>query len=108
MTKSDLASLCDGLNNYTIKTHKPWNKINCRLNHGDRISWYYKDEEKFWKEEGLEPQKYTSWSGIVVSKPVSEGGRGALDFSDAVVICDRQPCEKFNPDVFLGCFTKIN
>ncbi len=74
-------------------------KIKCDLNHGQRVAWYYKDEEKFWKEEQVEPRKYTSWSGLILGKPGLETSGHNLDYTDCVLVIDSEPCEKCYPEI---------
>jgi hypothetical protein len=75
-----------------------YEKIKVELKFGQRITWYFKEDLEFYKRERISPRKYAGYSGIIITAPDKESG-GILDPDICVVIEDRYPCEKCNPEV---------
>lgn len=63
---------------------------------GERIGWWYKDDETFMAGEGLpHPKNNPPYSGIVVARPDAEIGY-KIAAEDAVIVMDCYPVEKCN------------
>lgn len=81
-------------------------KVKCKITHGCRIRWYYKEDAEFLKHEKLNVREYAGYAGIVVARPDSECG-GEMEFDHCVVIIDDYPCEKCNVEVDWVAFTRL-
>jgi len=73
-------------------------KVKCELRPGTMISWYFEDELKFWKQDGLDPREYAQWMGVIVPAPNIEYRGGLLEIEHCVVVMYYHPCEKDYPE----------
>ena len=66
---------------------------------GQRVRWYYKEDEAYAKEwgEGRTPRDMAPYSGILVLGPDKDTGC-YHDFDSWVVVIDAYPTEKCSPD----------
>ena len=71
-------------------------KINCELESGKRIYWYYKEDKSFFANEGEDVKEHYRdiFSGIIVPVPDTEINHGELDFEQCVIVIDQYPVEK--------------
>lgn len=71
-------------------------KINCELESGKRIYWYYKEDKSFFADEGEDVKEHYRdiFSGIIVPSPDTEINHGELDFGQCVIVIDQYPVEK--------------
>lgn len=77
-----------------------WKKIKAPLHTGQRVWWYYKDEAKFFRENGFKPRDRAGYSGIVIPQPGAERRSltGEMEPEDVVIVHDWYPTEKCYPD----------
>lgn len=83
------------------RDNKSFKKIKCNLKIGKRIYWYYKEDLDFALNENKIDKDfdvyYPGYSGIVILKPDTDSR--SIDGEDCIIVIDRYPCEKCNPEV---------
>ena len=95
--------LSKDINNYELpKNLDNIDKIHTsELIAGKRIYWYYKEDKKFFEDQGENPRDFANdlFSGICVPVPGLEYNGGELDIEDIIVVSDVCPAEKDYPTV---------
>ncbi|MGV0949279.1 MAG: hypothetical protein ACOYB3_01310 [Azonexus sp.] len=64
---------------------------------GNRVWWYYDDDKKFAKGEDISVRSIAGYSGILVPG-IDVETTCDYDIEKLVVVQDRYPCEKCNPE----------
>lgn len=88
------------MNNYDIPRKTEYlDKIKCSLYHGKRVYWYFEEDLKYYKEQGLNVKDFSKdlFSGIIVGWQDVENNWGELDFNDVVIVMDLYPVEMEYP-----------
>ncbi len=85
------------VDDYIALTDATLAKLKCELKHGERIYWYYQEDLDFAKEERLKIRQMKYYSGLVIGLEDSEPG--ALDPDSCMIVIDRYPVEKCNPEI---------
>lgn len=78
-----------------------FDKINGELQTGKRFYWYYKDDLKFFEDEGEDIKNHLRdiFSGIIVPVPDTINNHGELDVENCFVVIDNYPVEMEYPEV---------
>lgn len=71
-----------------------YEKVKHPLTAGMRVGWYFKDDERFWEKDDLNPRERTQYSGIVVPRPDLEMRGGESEPEDCVIVMTGYPVEK--------------
>ncbi len=102
MLDKEIKQLFKDFENYDLpKNIDNVDKIQCSLESGKRIYWYYQEDKDFSIKEGwnIEEQYDDIYSGIIVPIPFIENNGGEFDFDEVMVCIDRYPCEKDYPAI---------
>jgi hypothetical protein len=76
-------------------------KIKGVIENGTRLHWYYKEDLEYFREyvPAIEnPRECSEYSGIAISIPGQESGRGDLE-EGIIVVIDNYPVEKCYPEI---------
>jgi len=71
-----------------------FDKVKTTLKIGMRVGWYYKEDEEFWREDGLDPRENTQYSGIIIPRPDLVMRGCNLEAEDCVIVMTDYPVEK--------------